>query len=173
MNSARPAANPPTPNAATTPPGHPVTASAVLTDTRSRILIVHPAHAHVSWTLPGGAVESQEAPTEAVQREVREELGLRVRIQPGDLLALEWLAATRPDRRHRLALVFAGPVLTDAAAARIVLQADEIDDCRFEHPARALGLLHPRMADRIRAPLTTRGTALYRETRHRKTERPR
>lgn len=173
MNSARRAAGTQAQSAGPTPPGHPITASAVLTDTRSRILIVHPAHAHAPWALPGGAVELHEAPTEAVQREVREELGLTVRIRPDDLLTLEWLGATRPDRRDRLALVFVGPVLTDAAAARIVVQADEIDDWRFEHPAQALALLHPRTADRIRGPLTARGTALYRETRHHKIERPR
>jgi 8-oxo-dGTP pyrophosphatase MutT (NUDIX family) len=139
---------------------------ALMTDTRGRVLIVHPAHANAPWTLPGGAVEQDEAPTEAVQREVREELGIDIRIRPDGLLTLEWLEATRPGRRDRLALVFAGPVLTDAAAGRIVLQTEELDGWSFEHPAQALALMHPRMAERIRGPLTARGTGLYRETRH-------
>jgi 8-oxo-dGTP pyrophosphatase MutT (NUDIX family) len=142
-------------------------------DTLGRVLLVHPAHQGAPWTLPGGAVEAHEAPTDALQREVREELGIRALIRPDDLLTVEWLQATHLGRRNRLALVFAGPVLTTADTARITLQLDEVDAWRVVPPAQALTLLHPRMADRIRGPLTARGTALYRETRHEPSERPR
>jgi 8-oxo-dGTP pyrophosphatase MutT (NUDIX family) len=151
----------------------PLTVAVLCTDTRDRVLIVHPAHTGAPWTLPGGLVEAHEPPTAAVQREIREELGLNLRIQPDDLITIEWLAATRPGRRARLALVFAGPVLTDADTAKITLQTDEIDAWRLAPPAQALALLHPRMADRIRGPLTARGTAVYRETPHPPPERAR
>jgi 8-oxo-dGTP pyrophosphatase MutT (NUDIX family) len=127
-----------------------------MTDTRARVLIVHPARPDAPWTLPGGAVDPHEAPSAAVEREVLEELGLRVRIRPDDLLTVEWLAATRPGRRDRFAMVFAGPVPTDAAADRIVLQDDELDGWRFEPPAQARpaapadGRPYPRPAHRPR-----------------------
>ncbi|MFJ1580438.1 NUDIX domain-containing protein [Streptomyces sp. NPDC088182] len=153
-------------------PGHPISAAVLLMDSRDRILIVHPARPGAPWALPGGLVEVGESPVDAVRREVREELGIEVDVRAMDLFAVEWLQATRPGRRDRLAFVFAGPRLPTSETDRITLQRDELDRWTVAAPAEALGLLHPRIADRIRGPLHRPGSTLYRETRNERTTTP-
>jgi 8-oxo-dGTP pyrophosphatase MutT (NUDIX family) len=146
--------------------GHPVTASVLLTDARDRILIVHPARPGAPWTLPGGLVEAHESPLEAARREVREELGIEVDVQPQDLRAVEWLEPTRPERRARLAFVFAGPRLSRAHTRQIALHYSELDAWAWATREAALKVLHPRTAHRIRGPLQAPGSTLYLETRN-------
>ncbi|MEW2165875.1 NUDIX hydrolase [Streptomyces sp. NPDC007084] len=147
-------------------PGHPVTASVLITSPTDDLLIVHPAKPDAPWQLPGGIVEQNESPLDAVRREVREELGLEIHVDEWDLFAVEWLQATRPDRRDRLAIMFAGPVLEPLDADRITLQPEELDMWRWADRAEARSLLHPAIVARIVGPLQTPGSALYRETRH-------
>lgn len=54
----------------------------VLLDTDGRILLVRRAHAPAQglWSIPGGRVEQGEEPEAAVVRELREETGLRARV---------------------------------------------------------------------------------------------
>ncbi|MFJ3825280.1 NUDIX domain-containing protein [Streptomyces nodosus] len=104
-------------------PGHPVTAALLMTDPADRLLIVRPVKAGAAkWHLPGGLVEENESPSDAVRREVREELGLTVTVDERDLAAVEWLQATRAGRRDRLAFLFSGPVLCPEDTERIQLQ---------------------------------------------------
>jgi ADP-ribose pyrophosphatase YjhB (NUDIX family) len=54
---------------------------AVVHDADGRLLLIRRGHApHAGlWSLPGGRIEAGESPEAAVEREVREETGLRVR----------------------------------------------------------------------------------------------
>lgn len=151
-------------------PGHPVTASVLITDAEDRVLLVHPARRpDAPWALPGGLVEVGESPLVAARREVREELGIEVDLGTEDLFTVEWLGATRPDRRARLVFVFAGPLLSEADTARITLQREELDRWAWATPAEALEIVHPRIANRIRGPLQLPGSTLYLETRNERT----
>ncbi|MGW1194592.1 NUDIX domain-containing protein [Streptomyces sp. NPDC002536] len=49
----------------TPPPGHPITASVLITDRQDRLLIAHPAKPGAPWALPGSAVELGESPLDA------------------------------------------------------------------------------------------------------------
>ncbi len=55
---------------------------AVVHDASGRLLLIRRGHAphEGMWSLPGGRVEAGESPEAAVEREVREETGLRVRV---------------------------------------------------------------------------------------------
>jgi ADP-ribose pyrophosphatase YjhB (NUDIX family) len=55
-------------------------AFAVIFDQETRILLCHRTDRDM-WNLPGGRVETHEAPWEAVVREVEEETGLHVRVE--------------------------------------------------------------------------------------------
>ncbi|WKX11940.1 NUDIX hydrolase [Streptomyces sp. NL15-2K] len=149
-----------------TPPGHPVTAAALITDSLGRLLIVHPKGEGKLWHLPGGGVEQGESPLDAVRREVREELGLDLAIDEKHFFAVEWLQATRHNRRDRLAFLFTGPRLTYEDGACITLQREELDEWRWATPAEMRSLLHPALVARIGGELWMYGRPVYRETRH-------
>ena len=56
-----------------------VTAGAIITDTRGRVLLLkHRFRPGTGWGMPGGFMEQGEQPEDALRREVREELGLEV-----------------------------------------------------------------------------------------------
>ena len=56
-----------------------VTAGAVVTDARGRVLLLkHRFRPGAGWGLPGGFIEQGEQPEEALRRELREEIGLEV-----------------------------------------------------------------------------------------------
>ena len=58
---------------------HNLGAFAVILDEASRVLLCHRTDFD-AWNLPGGKVESLEAPWKAAEREVLEEAGLVVRV---------------------------------------------------------------------------------------------
>ena len=56
-----------------------VTAGAVITDTRGRVLLLkHRFRPGTGWGMPGGFIEEGEQPEEALRRELREEVSLEV-----------------------------------------------------------------------------------------------
>lgn len=56
-----------------------VTAGAVVTDHRGRVLLLkHRFRPGAGWGMPGGFMERGEQPEEALRRELREEVGLEV-----------------------------------------------------------------------------------------------
>jgi ADP-ribose pyrophosphatase YjhB (NUDIX family) len=57
--------------------------AALIRDERGRILLVHRTYSKDEpWALPGGWLESGESVEGALQREMREETGLRIRVGP-------------------------------------------------------------------------------------------
>jgi 8-oxo-dGTP diphosphatase len=56
-----------------------VTAGAIVTDARGRVLLLkHRFRPGSGWGMPGGFIEAGEQPDQAVRRELREEIGLEV-----------------------------------------------------------------------------------------------
>ena len=56
-----------------------VTAGAIVTDGSGRVLLLkHRFRPGSGWGMPGGFLEEEEQPEEAVRRELREEIGLEV-----------------------------------------------------------------------------------------------
>nr|WP_281374774.1 NUDIX domain-containing protein [Nocardioides soli] len=92
------------------------------------------------WDLPGGVVEVNEAPREAVAREIEEELGLE--IPAGPLVLTDWLPAWS-GWDDALCLVFDGGRHDAALTDTIVREAREIRTAEF----CTVDQVHERCAD--------------------------
>jgi 8-oxo-dGTP diphosphatase len=126
-------------------------AAALFTDEAGRVLLVKPNYRD-HWSLPGGILEHGEPPHVGCAREVAEEIGLH--IQPGRLLAIDWVPPTGERPRPIVHFVFDGGTLADDPG--ITLQEEELDDYRFVSPADLAGYLPPVIAARVGAALRVR-----------------
>lgn len=88
-----------------------------------RHLLVEPTYKQY-WDLPGGLVERNESPAAAAAREVKEELGLVVRV--GNLLVVDWFAPVPGVVTEAIMFVFDGGFLPPAIADQIQIQGDEL-----------------------------------------------
>ncbi|MBX3010170.1 MAG: NUDIX hydrolase [Caldilineaceae bacterium] len=116
-----------------------VAAGAFFLDEEQRILLVNPTY-KPQWEIPGGMVEESEAPREACQREIAEELGLT--IIPGYLLSIGYLPA-KDARGDSLRFIFWGGVLDALARTALHLPADELSEYRFVTLEEAAALVTP------------------------------
>lgn len=133
-------------------------AGALITDADDRILVVEPVYKS-SWEIPGGLVESAEAPRSACARELLEELGLAIR--PGRLLVMDHQTLA-PPRGDSIMFVYDCGTLTDPEA--IVLQKKELRSFRFLAVDELEPTLSPRLAGRLADALVARhqGTLIER-----------
>jgi 8-oxo-dGTP diphosphatase len=123
-----------------------VAAGALFRDEAGRIMMVRPSYKE-AWEIPGGMLEPGETPVQACEREVAEELGLRIRV--GRLLVADW--APHPDQGDKLLFIFDGGHLTTDQLAAIRFTDGEITGWEFVEPAHLHEYTTQRLADRIRA----------------------
>jgi 8-oxo-dGTP diphosphatase len=136
-------------------PAIPASAGALVFDPTGRLLILKPTY-KAGWTIPGGVMEADgETPWEACQREVREECGLTVRA--ARLAAVDF-RRPKPGRPGGIRYLFDCGRLRAAELDGIVLQAEEISDCRMVKMRAALPLLSGPIRRRVRAARVARAT---------------
>jgi len=125
-----------------------VAAGALFFNSEGHILMVVPTYKDYR-DIPGGYVENGETPTEAVRREVFEELGIKPNI--GRLLVVDWWSDSPENNgKAKLLFVFDGGRLTASQIAEIRPDPAEIGHVEF-HPLDAIEeLTIPRLANRIR-----------------------
>src|SRR5215472_18786756 len=129
-------------------------ASALIFDTRGRLLILRPTYKS-GWTIPGGVMENDgETPWQACQREVREECGLEV---TSARLACVDFRPPRPGRPGGIRFLFDCGRLDSRALREITLQNVEIAEHRLVPVADALPLLRKPVRRRVRAAVRPSG----------------
>ncbi|RSN51303.1 MULTISPECIES: NUDIX domain-containing protein [Actinomadura] len=127
-----------------------VSAGALLTDERDRVLLVKPNY-RPYWQIPGGSMDPGEAPHQTAAREVAEELGLRIRARR--LLVVDVVPPDADRERPMLHFAFDGGTVADPSGIR--LGEDELDAFGFftweEAEARLARALAPRVPAARRA----------------------
>lgn len=126
-------------------PAKRMAAGALFWDDAGRLLIVKPTY-RPDWLIPGGAIERDESPRAACEREVEEELGLQVPIST--LLCAEYRRADGI-KTENVQFIFLGGLLAPAAIAQIRLPPAELAEYRFAPLPEVLALLNERLAVRV------------------------
>ncbi|MBK1784103.1 NUDIX domain-containing protein [Prauserella cavernicola] len=124
-----------------------MSAGVLFRDHGGRVLLVEPSYKPF-WDLPGGAVDSGEAPWTAARREVREELGFDG--ATGRILVVDHVTANGP-LPEGIGFVFDGGVVTEAEVRSLPLTDPEIVSvalCTLDEVAARTG---PRLLARVRA----------------------
>jgi len=99
----------------------------LLFDSSGRVLLVKPTYKPV-WEIPGGVVELNESPKQCCQREIKEEIGLAVKI--GDLLVVDY-NSHEDIKTESLMFIFNGGILTEEEIENIHLKPDELSEYGF------------------------------------------
>jgi 8-oxo-dGTP pyrophosphatase MutT (NUDIX family) len=131
-----------------------VAAKELITDEAGRVLLVNPTYKE-DWDLPGGMAEANEPPTQALAREIYEELNLHIAV--GRLLALDWIGPHGP-WDDQLTFLFDCGSLTGAQIGEITLTDAEISEYRLFRPDEALQSLRADVAERLARAIQTRNS---------------
>jgi 8-oxo-dGTP diphosphatase len=141
-------------------PAHPGTARGLITDEYGRWLIVIPLGGTRLWLLPGGLIEQDESPTDACEREIREEIGLDLKCV--SLYSVGWNRPRLPGSRARYSFIFKmGVHDSRMLGGQIEIQDNEILRWKWASPKQALKILHPAIAERLIAAQSGAPTAHY------------
>lgn len=135
-----------------------VAAGALFVD-GSRVLLVRKTYGN-RWDIPGGYVDRGESPTEACEREMREELGIDRR--PIRVLVHDW--APNEKEGDKLLYVFDCGEL-GADEQRIQLDGNELDRWEWVEVGRLSDYVIPRLTRRLSEAYRARseGVTLYLE----------
>ncbi|MBI4100054.1 NUDIX hydrolase [Candidatus Microgenomates bacterium] len=129
-------------------------AAALFVNDKNEVLLVKPTY-KTHWEIPGGVVEENESPRNAVIREVKEELGLT--LTNPEFLCIDYAIASGP-KDESLQFVFFGGNLDQKTESKIKLQQKELSEYKFVQLAKAKALtinreVHTSFPDRIEQAL--------------------
>ncbi|MEU3212988.1 NUDIX hydrolase [Nocardiopsis alba] len=138
-----------------------VAAGVLFFDELGQVMMVVPTYKDY-LEIPGGYMEHGETPTQAVTREVKEELGISPPI--GRLLVVDW--APTPAEGDKQLFVFDGGVLDQYWLDQIILDQDELAGYGFHEVTEVGTVTIPRLVRRIAQGDRARreGVTLYLES---------
>jgi 8-oxo-dGTP diphosphatase len=122
-------------------------AGVLLFNEEREFLLVQPTYKD-TWEIPGGVVERNESPKDAVVREVQEELSLDLSQEVISLTLLDYMGPGS-EKTESLMFVFAGPILTSLQQSALSPFLEEIKSFRFVRPDDGVALLAPVLASRV------------------------
>ncbi|WII72284.1 NUDIX hydrolase [Bdellovibrio sp. 22V] len=113
------------------------------------LLILQPTYA-TGWILPGGTVQGEESPLEALHREIFEELGIT--IEPTHLISIDYIS-NQDVKGEYIQFLFGAKELSEKQAQAISLDPYELRDYKFVDLEAAFVMLTPLVAKRVASTL--------------------
>jgi 8-oxo-dGTP pyrophosphatase MutT (NUDIX family) len=98
------------------------------------------------WTLPGGIIDENESPRLAAEREIKEEIGMSIKVR--SLVAIDYILP-KAERTEGVHFVFNAGTITDKEIELLKLQNKEISGYDFVPPEKAPSLLTEILRDRM------------------------
>jgi ADP-ribose pyrophosphatase YjhB (NUDIX family) len=126
----------------------------LLRDDWGCVLLMKPAR-RWRWAIPGGEVDLEESPRQAVRRQLFEALGLDR--EPGALLCVDVVPAREPYPKPEILYLFDGGLLGGAEQETIWHPGGLQHDWRFVQPADLDGFILGLPLRRVRAGLAAYG----------------
>jgi 8-oxo-dGTP pyrophosphatase MutT (NUDIX family) len=96
-------------------------------DNEGRILVLKPSYKD-TWTVPGGACDKNESPRQTGEREVKEEIGLEVKLKQRLAVSYNFPLG---EKDENLQWLFYGGVLKPSQIAKIKVDGEEIVEFKF------------------------------------------
>jgi ADP-ribose pyrophosphatase YjhB (NUDIX family) len=127
-------------------------AGALFVDETGRVLLVKPNYKD-GWEIPGGYVEAGESPLAACHREILEELGRALPVDPQPLV-VDWAPAV--PEGDKLLFVFDGGELAETDRRSFRFADGEITEARFVEVDILHDYLPERLAIRLRLAVEAR-----------------
>ncbi len=137
----------------------PTSGGAVIRNTKGEFLIIKQTYKN-GWHISGGMTDKNETPSQAVIREVREELGIDIR--DPRLFCIDFSTG---EPFSRILFVFDCGVLSGEQIKSIKIDNDEIAEYSFVTKEKMLTELAPKIQNRIRKslPFLDNGGCVYLE----------
>ena len=127
-------------------------AGALILNEQDEVLIVKQSYKDY-WSISGGVVDDGESPRVACIREVREELGIDLKI--ADFICLDYTnVIENGEKREHLQFIFFGGKLSEEEIGKIKIDNEEIIDLKFVKIEEALPMLGEKLRKRLPKALT-------------------
>jgi ADP-ribose pyrophosphatase YjhB (NUDIX family) len=125
---------------------------------REQLLILKPTYTQDpldqplvrNWILPGGIVEAEESPEEALRREIKAQL--EIEVEPTRLITVDYIHNIDV-RGEYVYFLFETKALSESQAQKTKPLAEEIKDYKFVDIEKALMILNTNAARRIESAL--------------------
>lgn len=104
-----------------------MSAGAIFRNDANEVLFVKPGYRE-TWLVPGGVIDADESPKQACEREILEEIGLKVEVS--NLLVTVY-THSRLNETESISFMFDGGLLSQAQLDAIHYNDTEIEDHKF------------------------------------------